>query len=199
MPPRIDPRVDAYVEQAVEFARPILVELRARVHQYCPDVVETIKWRAPAFEHGGLLGGMVAFKSYCGFMWWQEKVLLEADPEVQAVVEATRRMTSVKDLPGKRMFQKALKAAMALNADGPKKRVPKKAPTTQDVPAAFAAALQRDKVAKRHFDGFAAGYRREYIEWIAEAKREATRERRIAQAIEWLREGKRRNWKYENY
>jgi len=198
MPVETDPRVDAYIEKAADFARPILEELRARVHQYCPDVVETIKWRAPSFTHHGLLGGIVGFKEYVGVMWWQEKALGDADPEVKAVIEATARMTSTKDLPKKLAFKKALRAAMALNEKGPQKRVRKNGPAKLPMHPEFAAALQADKQAKKVFDGFADSYQRDYLEWITEAKRDSTRARRIAQAVEWLREGKRRNWKYEN-
>lgn len=197
MPVEIDPRVDAYVEAAAEFARPVLTELRARVHQYCPDVVETIKWRAPSFTHHGLLGGIVAFKEYVGFMWWQEKALADADADVAEVIARTARIRSVKELPKKLAFKKALRAAMARNEQGPQKRVRKNGPAKLPMHPELAAALQSDKKAKTVFDSFANSYQRDYVEWISEAKRDSTRHKRIAQAIEWLREGKRRNWKYE--
>ena len=66
-----------------------------------------------------------------------------------------------------------------------------------ELPPAFAAALARQASARRFFDSLAPGHRRDYVLWIAEAKREETRLRRIAQALDWLAEGKRRNWRYE--
>lgn len=198
MPSEPDPRIDAYVEAASDFARPILEELRARMHAICPDVVETIKWRAPSFEHHGFLGGMAAFKKYCSFMFWQEKELAAEGPEVQAVIEQCAKMTSPKDLPKKMAFRKVVKLAMARNEAGHKKSVPKNAPKKLTMPKEFAAALAKNRIAKKHFDGFAKSYQRDYIEWVGEAKREATRDKRITQAVEWLREGKHRNWKYEN-
>lgn len=193
-----DPRVDAYLQTASDFARPILTELRARVHSVCPDVVETIKWRAPSFEHHGFLGGMAAFKNYCSFMFWQEKELAAEGKDVQAVIEQCAKLTALKDLPGKAVFRRVLKLAMARNAAGKKKRVPKNKPKKFEMPEAFAAALANDRRAKKHFDGFAPGYQKDYIEWVREAKREGTRDKRIVQAVEWLREGKHRNWKYES-
>lgn len=195
--PASDPRIDAYIEGASAFAQPILKELRARVHTICPAVVETIKWRAPSFEHGGFLGGMAAFKNYCSFMFWQEKALSAEAPEVKAVIEQCAKMTTLKDLPTKTAFRRALTLAMARNAAGLKKRVPKNTPKKLTIPKEFAAALAKDRTAKQHFDGFARGYQRDYIEWVSEAKHEATRDQRIEQSVTWLREGKHRNWKYE--
>lgn len=193
-----DPRIDAYLAKAPEYARPILTELRARVHRICPDVVETIKWRAPSFEHHGFLGGMAAFKDHCSFMFWHEKDLAAEGPDVQQVLEQCGRLTTPKDLPTKQMFRRVLKLAMARTAAGQKKRLPKNQPKNLEMPDAFAVALAKDRRALKTFDGFAPGYQNDYIEWVTDAKRESTRDKRIEQAVCWLREGKHRNWKYEN-
>lgn len=198
MPVTLDPRVDDYIEQAPAYAQPILTELRERVHRACPDVVETIKWRAPSFEHHGFLGGFAAFKKYCSFLFWQEKALAAEAPEAAAVIAQCGKLEVLRDLPTKAAFRKVLKLAMQRNEAGKKqKRIPKKKPVALQMPDAFADALAKDRRAKKHFDGFAPGYRRDYLEWILDAKRDSTRDRRIAQAIEWLRDGKHRNWKYE--
>lgn len=193
-----DPRVDAYIAAAPDYSRPILTELRARVHAACPDVAETIKWRTPTFEANGLLGGMAAFKSYCSFGFWKEK-LLRDDAALRGIVEQVGKVAAVGELPSKAAFAKALKRAAELNASGakvPKAKSKPKPPIAMH--PAFKRALAAAKPAQKHFDAFPPSSRREYLEWIADAKQEATRARRIEQAVEWIGDGKRRNWKYEN-
>jgi len=193
----LDPRFDSYIQNAAEYARPVLLELRARVHAACPDAVETLKWRAPSFEHHGLLGGMAAFKAYCSFGFWKEK-LLRQDKAMAAVIDACGRIAAVADLPPKAAFAKAVRRAMQLNADGiavPRGPKTKKPPIP--MPTAFRKALAANRHAKEHFAAFAPSHQREYLEWIADAKQDETRDRRIEQAIEWLAGGKHRNWKYE--
>jgi hypothetical protein len=194
---KTDPRIDAYIAAAPEYARPVLLELRRRVHTACPAVVETLKWRTPSFEYEGLLGGMAAFKKYCSFGFWKEP-LLRKDAALAAVVDGCGQMTSLADLPGKAAFAKALKRAMQLNADGT--AVPRAKRASKQAIAAhpeFARALAASKRAKQAFAAFSPSAQREYLEWIAGAKQDATRARRIDQAIEWIADGKHRNWKYE--
>lgn len=193
-----DPRVDDYIRKAAPFAQPILAELRERMHTACPDLVETIKWRVPAFEHGGLLAGMAAFKKHCSFGFWKDAPLREL-PGLAVILDAVGRTTSLDDLPARGAFTKAVKHALALNADGAAvtKRVPKPKRAPIAMHPEFARALASSKRAKATFAAFPPGAQREYLEWIAEAKQAATRARRIDQAVEWLAEGKRRNWKYE--
>jgi hypothetical protein len=192
-----DPRIDAYIEAAPEHARPVLEELRRRVHDACPDVVETIKWRAPAFEAGGFLSGMAAFQKHCSFVFWQEKLLLAADEETREVVQALGRISGPKDLPGKAPMRRVLKRAVALLAAGAK--VPKAAKARPPIEAhpEFTAALAKNRAAARQFSGFAPSQQREYHEWITTAKRDATRAQRIALAVDWIAAGKHRHWKYE--
>jgi uncharacterized protein YdeI (YjbR/CyaY-like superfamily) len=192
-----DPRIDAYIENAPEFARPVLVELRARVHAACPEVTETMKWRTPSFELGGLLGGLAAFKHYCSFGFWKEPLLRE-DPALRATVEQVGKVTAVGELPTKAAFAKVLKRAAELNASGAK--VPRAKPKTKAEIAAhpeFAKALAASKKASAQFAAFPPSAQREYLEWVADAKKDDTRARRIEQAIEWIAAGKHRNWKYE--
>ena len=193
----LDPRIDTYIQKAPEYARPILTEMRARVHRALPDVVETMKWSTPSFESDGLVGGLAAFKRHCSFGFWKEG-LLRADAALAAAVERAGRMTSLADLPAKAPFAAALKRAAALNASGIK--VPRRQAAVRPEGAmhpAFARALAASKQATACFAAFPPSARREYLEWIAGAVKDTTRDQRIAQAVAWIAEGKRRNWKYE--
>jgi uncharacterized protein YdeI (YjbR/CyaY-like superfamily) len=196
--PGHDPRVDAYIAAAAEFARPILEEIRKRVHAACPQVEETIKWGMPNFVHaGGILCGMAAFKQHASFGYWKHALVMgEAERDGMG---SYGKLASVGDLPPRARMQADLKRAMKLNEEGvkPERRKPASKPAPE-VPGDLAAALDKDKAAKATFDGFPPSCKREYIDWIVEAKREETRAKRVAQAVEWMAEGKRRNWKYEN-
>ncbi|HXG54133.1 MAG TPA: YdeI/OmpD-associated family protein [Vicinamibacterales bacterium] len=195
--PTKDPRVDAYIAQAQPFARPILRHLRKVVHAGCPDVVETMKWRMPHFDYKGPFSGMAAFKAHCTFGFWKASLLegLANNGEAMGQFGCIR---SLADLPPEKTLLTLVTQAVKLNDEEVKvKRAPKapKAPIT--VPAGFAAALKKHKKAQAAFDAFSPSHRREYVEWIAEAKQDATRDRRIAQAMEWMTEGKSRHWKYQ--
>ena len=195
--PSHDPRVDAYIAKAEDFARPILAEIRVRVHAACPEVEETIKWGMPNFVHaGGILCGMAAFKRHVSFGYWKHALVM-GDAERDGM-GSYGKMASPADLPPKAAMRADLKKAMQLNEDGVKPERRKAAPKPEpEVPVDLAAALKQHKAAKAAFDAFPSGCKREYIEWIVEAKREETRAKRLAQAVEWMGEGKRRNWKYE--
>lgn len=194
-----DPRIDAYIARAAPFARPILEHLRATVHEACPGAEETLKWSAPHFTHGGrILAGMAAFKQHAAFA----VPMLDAGEGAGAGRDDAMghygRITALSDLPARRTLVAQLrKAARAIDngAKLPRKRAAAKPPLP--VPDAFTRALAKNAAAKRQFAAFPPGKQRDYVEWIAEARQVATRERRIAQAVEWIAEGKSRNWKYE--
>jgi hypothetical protein len=198
-----DPRIDDYIAEAAPFARPILAQIRAAVHAGCPGVEETIKWRAPHFMYKGMLCGMAAFKEHCAFGFWKASLLAPAgSASPKEAMGQYGRITSVKDLPARRTLVALVRQAAKLNDEGVKvpRRTAARQPRAQGplaVPAALMDALRRNKRALGNFENFSPSHRREYIEWIAEAKGEATRDRRIATAIAWLAEGKSRNWKYE--
>jgi uncharacterized protein YdeI (YjbR/CyaY-like superfamily) len=196
MPSR-DPRVDAYIARSAEFAQPILEHLRAIVHAACPAVEENIKWGCPHFSYkGGMMCSMASFKQHCSFGFWNYKDIVGKEPEEGA--GSFGKIASVKDLPSKKELTGYIRKAMALKDSGVKKERPKSAPKPAlKTPAYFAAALKKNAAACKHYDAFSPSARREYVEWITEAKTEATREKRIATAIEWLAEGKHRNWKYQ--
>jgi uncharacterized protein YdeI (YjbR/CyaY-like superfamily) len=196
MPTR-EPRVDDYVAKSADFAKPILEYLRDTVHGACPEVEETLKWRTPTFMYAGsILCSMAAFKDHCSFHFWKGELLYGRDDA--GVADSLHAVTKVTDLPPKRQLVGYIKQAMKLNAAGV--TVPKtpSAPAPElAVPADLSAALKANRKAARSFEAFSPSHRREYIEWITEAKREDTRQRRVAQAIEWLADGKPRNWKYQ--
>jgi hypothetical protein len=153
----------------------------------------------PSFSHaGGILCGMAAFKQHASFGFWKH-ALVVGEGEPRDGMGSYGKMTSLQDLPPDKTLLAHLRKAMQLNESGvksPARRAGSKPPP--ETPADLAAALQNNKAARATFDAFPPGCRREYIEWIVEAKREETRAKRLAQAIEWMAEGKRRNWKYEN-
>ncbi len=190
-----DARIDAYIDKAADFAKPVLRHIREVVHGALPGVGETIKWGMPAFTvNDKNVAGMAAFKAHCA-------LVVHGDDGKDDAMGQYGRLTSVADLPPESEFTASLHAAakrvatqgtaMVRSANPrPKPEIP--------VPDDFAAALAGNASAKAAFDAFAPSHRREYLEWIVEAKREETRAKRIAQAVEWLAEGKKRNWKYEN-
>jgi uncharacterized protein YdeI (YjbR/CyaY-like superfamily) len=198
--PETDIRIDAYIEKSADFAQPILTHLRKLVHKACPDVNETLKWSMPSFEFKGLLCGFAAFKQHCTFGFWKQSLMeTDAFPKNKTAMGSFGRITSLKDLPSDKVMIGLIHQAMELNEKGVK--VPKKpAPEKKElvVPAVLSAALKKNKAARATFDKFPYSCKKEYIEWITEAKTEPTRDKRLATTIEWLAEGKRRNWKYEN-
>ena len=192
-----DPRIDAYIQQAAAFAQPILRHLRAVVHEACPDVEEAIKWGAPAFLSRGKLKmcSMAAFKRHAAFGFWNRDVA--GSRASDDAMGQFGRLTRVGDLPAKRELARRVRAAMAAIEQGaPRARTPRARPPLC-MPDDFAAALDANPAARTAFETFALSHRREYLEWILEAKRAETRARRIAQAIGQLAEGKSRHWKYE--
>jgi uncharacterized protein YdeI (YjbR/CyaY-like superfamily) len=192
-----NPRVDEYIAKAPAFAKPILVEIRERVHAACPDVEETIKWRQPSFEYKGLMCGMAAFKEHCVFGYWKTPLVLGAAAEGANAMGYRDKITSVADLPSKSAFRAHVRKAMELNEAGITLERPVKERKPEIVvPADLAAAVKKNKKAQATFDQFSPSHRREYIEWVTEAKTDATRANRLQQTVEWLAEGKPRNWKY---
>lgn len=190
--------VDAYVRKSAPFARPILAHLRAVVHEACPAVEETLKWGVPSFEHQGLMCGMAAFKAHCTFGFWKHSLVVGEEERANEAMGSFGRLTSVEDLPSKTELKRLIKRAMRLNERGIKVERPKRAPRKAlPVPPELKAALKKDAGARKAFEAFSPSHRREYAEWIGEAKGADTRARRVAQALEWIRAGKHRNWKYE--
>jgi len=195
------PEVDAYIDKAAEFAQPILKKLRQLFHHACPEIQETIKWSSPFFEFKGIVGNMSAFKQHVSYGFW--KAGLMSDPE--GVLEkagntemAVLKARSIEDLPDDAVLIRYIEEAVQLNDMGikaPRTR-PGKAGKKLAIPDDFMAALSQSEKALAAFESFSDSNRKEYVEWVAEAKREATREKRLATAVEWMSEGRPRNWKY---
>lgn len=193
-----DPRVDAYIARSAEFARPILQHLRAVVHAACPEVEESLKWSMPFFSyHGAPLCMMAAFKQHCGLVFWLSGWVVGSTTEDG--MGQFGKLASLRDLPPKRELTAHIKKAMALNEAGVKparsKTAAKPPPTVPDDLAAL-LAQKKHAAARKTYAEFSPGAQREYVDWIGEAKTDATRQKRIATTLEWLAEGKRRNWKY---
>ena len=196
---RRDRRIDAYIAKAEKFAQPILQHLRDVVHEACPGVEEAMKWSSPHFLYKGMLCGMAAFKAHVAFGFWKGALVLGSDGKDQAAMGQFGRITKLEDLPPDRTLKSLVKKAMKLNEAGEKVPRPLKHPKPPVVaPDDLAAALKRNKKAQATYDRFPASHKREYVDWITEAKRPETRQRRLASTIEWLAQGKSRNWKYEN-
>jgi uncharacterized protein YdeI (YjbR/CyaY-like superfamily) len=197
--------IDAYIAKAKPFAQPILEHLRSLVHQANPDVKETIKWGMPYFEYKGLLCGMASFKEHVAFGFWRSELL--NDPK--GYLQGTRsqggeamgnmgRITRLEDLPPDKVIMDFVRQASKLHDDGIKvPKAPAAANKELDVPDYFMKALKRNKQAFASFENFSHSKKKDYVQWITEAKTEKTRESRIATAVEWISEGKGRNWKYE--
>jgi uncharacterized protein YdeI (YjbR/CyaY-like superfamily) len=194
-----DARVDAYIAKSAAFAQPILRRLRAVVHSACPDVEETMKWQFPHFMYKGMLCSMAAFKQHCAFGFWHKAMRDEISGGKKSDgMGQLGKITSLDELPSDSALKRHIKAAMRLNDAGVKSPRPKPKPKkTIAIPADVKQAFAKNEQAHATFDAFSPSHRREYIEWITEAKQPATRDRRIATMLQWLAEGKSRNWKYE--
>jgi len=200
--PKTDKKIDAYLAKSAEFARPILTELRAIVHEACPEAEETIKWSCPHYLYNGkILCSTAAFKQHCAFhIWHGGQVVAAKDNKSDEAMGQFGRITSTKDLPPKKTLVGYLKKAMELIDSGATRYLRPKAKAEKKevaVPDYFTAALKKNKKAQAAFDGFSYSHKKEYVEWVTEAKAEETRQRRLTTALEWIAEGKSRNWKYE--
>lgn len=202
MKPQTDPRVDAYIAKSAAFAQPILKHLRALVHEAIPDIEETIKWSMPSFGRaGGIVCHVAAFKAHCALGFWHQgmaAVIGDHGSKADEAMGSFGRITSLADLPSDKTMLGYFKQAAKLGeSDVPARPKPKAKPKSTTVaPDDLAAALKKNKAAAATFEKFSPSHRREYIEWITEAKRPETREKRLATTLEWLAEGKSRNWKY---
>lgn len=198
-----DKRLDEYIMDSPEFAQPILKHIRELMHETCPDIEETMKWSHPHFDYHGIMSSMATFKAHMSFGFWKGSLIpgLIGDKAGNAHGQFGR-VTTLKDLPSKAVLQRYIKQAMKLNEAGispPKaiKTAAKKSSAAPQLPPVLVAALNANRKALDSFDAFGPSQRKEYIAWIAEAKSDTTRDRRLEQAMAWIAEGKSRNWKYQ--
>ena len=196
-----DKRVDAYIAKSAEFAQPILQYLREIVHEGCPEVEETMKWSFPHFMYKGILCSMASFKQHCAFGFWRGSLILGGkDSKSTEAMGQFGRITSLKELPPKSVLLGYVQKARQLHNDGvkvPRKPQPRGEKKELDIPNYFTAALKKNKKALATFTGFPYSHKKEYVEWVSEAKTDETRNRRLQTSVEWLSQGKARNWKYE--
>jgi uncharacterized protein YdeI (YjbR/CyaY-like superfamily) len=194
-----DKRVDAYIAKSAEFAQPILRELREVVHEGCPEVEETVKWSMPFFMYKGILCHFASFKEHCAFGFWKSSTVV-GENKSEGAMGQFGRLTSVKDLPARKTLIGYVKKAMARNDSLEKSPAPPKPKSPKKdlvVPSFFMAAVKKNRKALTTFQGFPYSHKKDYVQWVTEAKTDETRDRRLATTVEWLAEGKSRNWKYE--
>lgn len=202
--PTTNPLIDTYIDKAEEFAKPILLHLRKLIHSACPEVEEKMKWGFPNFMYKQeMLCSMAAFKNHCAFTFWKA-ALMKDNKKIFEIRGKTAmghfgKITALKDLPSNAIIKSYLKEAMALNDAGIKLSKTKKgvAETQVIIPEYFQKQLNKNKTAKATFEKMPPSHKKEYLEWITEAKTEITREKRISTTLEWLSEGKSRNQRYE--
>ena len=198
-----DKRIDAYIAKSADFAKPILRHIRELVHRACPDTEEKMKWSFPHFDYeGSMMCSMAAFKQHCAFGFWKASIM--EDPK--KILETGEReamghfgqITSLDDLPSDKIMLSYIKEAMRLNEEGVKLPAKAKSPEKKEleVPDYFLKALKKNKNALSTFEGFSYSNKRDYVQWVVDAKTEETRMNRLTTAIEWMAEGKIRNWKY---
>jgi uncharacterized protein YdeI (YjbR/CyaY-like superfamily) len=201
-----NPKVDAYIAKAQPFAQPILSHVRELAHKACPDVEEEMKWSMPFFTlRGVILGHMAAFKQHCAVGFWgpEMKAILNEDGVLSETgMGVLGKIASLKDLPSDKKLLTYYRQAAGFVATGQRTkslvRPPKSKKPPLEAPKELAAALKKNKIAAKVYAGFSPSCQREYNEWIGEAKRSETRDKRVATAIEWMAEGKQRHWKYQN-
>jgi uncharacterized protein YdeI (YjbR/CyaY-like superfamily) len=194
-----DPRVDAYIARQADFARPILEYLREVVHAACPACDEALKWSSPSFMYKGeILAGMAAFKAHATFGFWNGTLVVGEGDAQKSGMGQFGKLASIDDLPPRGRLEALVRKAVQLTDEGVKAPRDKHPKAQLSVPQDLRAAIDAVPAAAATFDGFTPSCRREYVEWVTEAKRDETRAKRLAQTVEWLAEGKKRNWKYEN-
>jgi uncharacterized protein YdeI (YjbR/CyaY-like superfamily) len=196
-----DQRVDAYIVKAAPFAQPVLSHFRELMHKACPEIKENIKWGMPAFELNGIVTTIASFKNHLGIAF--HKSALMPDPHKifhssEDAIGHLGKITSLADLPEDNVLISYIQEAAKLDKEGKKvTKKPAKPKAEVQMPDYFAAALEKNPAAKQHFESFSPSAKREYIEWLIDAKSEATRNSRLERAMEWIAEGKPRLWKYQ--
>jgi uncharacterized protein YdeI (YjbR/CyaY-like superfamily) len=189
-----DPLVAAYIKNARPFARPILKHLRALVHRGCPNCKESIKWQSPAFDYKGPVCFMAAFNAHAVFGFWKGKLLFGS--KHRGAMGHFGRITSTNDLPSDKQLIGYIKKAAELNERGVQPKRARRGTQKITVPSDFKLALAKNSKARQTFENFSYSHKKEYVDWITDAKREETRQKRLKTTIQWLSEGKPQNWRY---
>jgi|SRR3990172_2362723 len=197
-----DKRVDAYIAKSADFAQPVLTHMRRLVHEGCPDVEETVKWGFPHFEYKGILCSMASFKQHCAFGFWKASLMSDRRDLLSRMGKTAMgnfgQLKSLSDLPPDKILLEYIKEAARLNREEiklPARSMPAEKKPLK-VPGYFKSALGKNKKASKTFDTFSYSNKKDYVEWVTEAKTDETRNKRLATAIQWMSEGKIRNWKF---
>ena len=198
-----DKRVDLYINKSADYAKPILNHIRELVHKACPDVVETIKWGFPSFDYKGPMCSMASFKQHCTFGFWKNSIMKDPNKifkrDENTSMGSFGQLKSLGDLSKDKILIEYIKQAAKLNEEGIK--LPARSKPVQQkeliVPDYFTKAINKNKKALKTFENFSPSKKKEYVEWVTEAKTEETKNKRLETAVEWMAEGKSRNWKYE--
>ena len=197
-----DKRIDAYIAKSADFAKPILKHLRQLVHKACPNIEETIKWGFPHFDCNGILCSMAAFKHHCAFGFWKASLMSDPNKILSKVGETAMgqlgKIKELDDLPSEKVLIEYIKEAVKLNSEGIRLVTKSKSGEKREleIPDYFTKALNKNKEALKIFESFSYTNKKEYVEWVTEAKSEETKNKRLATSMEWIAEGKIKNWKY---
>jgi len=193
----LNPAVTAYIAKSAPFAKPIFERLRRLFHEACPEIEEKIKWSCPSFEYKGMVGGFAGFKAHAAFGFWRQDVLPDPEGLFKTRGAFGSHLTDVSQLPSDGILKQYIRRAVELNEKGAPARFKSKPKPPLKVPSYFMAAVRKNKKALAAFNGFPPSHKREYVDWVVDAKQEVTRNKRLQTAIEWMAQGKARNWKYE--
>ena len=193
----LNPAVTAYIAKSAPFAKPIFERLRRLFHEACPEIEEKIKWSCPSFEYKGMVGGFAGFKAHAAFGFWRQDVLPDPEGLFKTRGAFGSKLTDVSQLPSDGILKQYIRRAVELNEKGAPARFKSKPKPPLKVPSYFMAAVRKNKKALAAFNGFPPSHKREYVDWVVDAKQEVTRNKRLQTAIEWMAQGKARNWKYE--
>ena len=193
----LNPAVTAYIAKSAPFAKPIFERLRRLFHEACPEIEEKVKWSCPSFEYKGMVGGFAGFKAHAAFGFWRQDVLPDPEGLFKTRGAFGSKLTDVSQLPADGILKQYIRRAVELNEKGAPARFKSKPKPPLKVPSYFMAAVRKNKKALAAFNGFPPSHKREYVDWVVDAKQEVTRNKRLQTAIEWMAQGKARNWKYE--
>jgi len=193
----LNPAVTAYIAKSPPFAKPIFERLRRLFHKACPAIEERLKWSCPSFEYKGMVGGFAGFKAHAAFGFWRQDVLPDPEGLFKTRGAFGSHLTDVAQLPSDEIILQYIARAIALNEKGAPARFKGKPKPPLKVPTYFMAAVRKNKKALQTFNDFSPSHKREYVEWVVEAKQEETRNKRLETAVVWMAEGKARHWKYE--
>lgn len=190
------PEVTAYIAKSAPFAKPIFERLRRLFHAACPAIEEKLKWGCPSFEYKGMVGGFAGFKEHAAFGFWRQDVLPDPEGLFKSRGAFGSKLTGVSELPSDEIILQYIRRAVEMNEKGAPARFKAKPKPPLKVPSYFLAAVRRNPKALATYQAFPPSQKREYVEWVVDAKQEETRTKRLETAVAWMAQGKVRNWKY---